>query len=111
MSRTRVAVYGASLYMTSLVASLTLSPSLEVVRMAPGSAILAAGTPPPAVVVFEQTVMTGDVAVRLLRERPDLIVMAVDPSSDKVLVLSGHQEQLLSATDLVQVILAVRKPA
>ncbi len=106
VSRTRVAVYGNSLYMTSLAASLKANPGLDVVRILTNSP-----TSPqyldelaPAVVAFDLGEMPGDLAIALLRDRPELILIGVDPSSDRMLVLSGRQEQPMSAAELVQVI-------
>ena len=46
----------------------------------------------------------ADEYIALLRERPGLMLIGVDPDSDRLLLLSGHAEQVLSVADLVQVI-------
>jgi len=45
-----------------------------------------------------------DLAISLLRDRPEIILIGVDPSSDRLLVLSGRQKQPVSAAELLQVI-------
>jgi hypothetical protein len=93
--------------MTALVASLQESPDVAVFRL-PGSiaalsqAVIELG---PSAVAFDLGEMPGDLTVSLLRDRPGLIVVGADPSSDRMLVLSGRQEQPVSAAELLQVIM------
>ncbi len=104
--RTRVAVCGSSLYMAGLAVSLRAHQDFDVVRIPAITVALAQGPDEqaPAVVAFDLDEVTGNLAVALLRERPDLLLIGVDPDSDKLLVLSGHAEQALSVADLVKVI-------
>jgi hypothetical protein len=41
--------------------------------------------------------------IAILRERPGLLLIGVDPSSDELLVLSSRPHQALSVADLVEV--------
>jgi hypothetical protein len=42
--------------------------------------------------------------VTILRDRPGLLLIGVDPSRDELLVLSSHPQQALSMSDLVEII-------
>jgi len=54
--------------------------------------------------LFDLDELPGDLAISLLRDRPELILIGVDPSSDRILLLSGRQEQPVSAAELMQAI-------
>jgi len=104
--RKRVAVYGTSLNMAGIVASLNADTTLEVLcasldspnaRQSPDENDLAA-------IVFDLSDPPLLLDVTLLRDRPGLLLIGVDPSRDEMLVLSSHPEQALSMADLVSVI-------
>ncbi len=61
----------------------------------------------PSVVIFDLATAPPDFAIQLLRDRPDLLLLGVDPSSDEVMVLSGRSERALSTQELVSVIDAI----
>jgi len=102
----RVAVCGSSLTMAGLAASLQANQDLDVVRIPAITAALAQGPgeQAPTVIAFDLAEVTGNLAIALLRERPGLMLIGVDLDSDKLLLLSGHAEQVLSVADLVKVI-------
>jgi hypothetical protein len=102
----RVAVCGNSLHMAGLAASLNANPDVTVSRIPANMATLSPGLDEiaPAVVVFDLGEMPGDLAISLLRDRPELTLIGVDPSSDRMLVLSGREEQPVSAAELLQAI-------
>ena len=102
----RVAVCGSSLYMTALAASLQAHPDVAVLRIPASAAALAQGLDElsPAVIAFDLGELPGDVAISLLRDRPELILVGVDPSSDRLLLLAGRQERPVSAAELLQAI-------
>ena len=104
--KTRVIVCGNSLYMASLAANLQANPDVEVSRIAANTAALTRGLDElaPAVVALDLGEMPGDLAFSLLRDRPELILVGVDPASDRMLVLSGRQERPVSAAELLQAI-------
>lgn len=104
--RRRVVVYGNSLNMAGITASLKADTTLEVLCLNPDS-------PNPwqsldendlAAIVFDLNDPSLRPDVILLRARPGLLLIGVDPSRDELLVLSSHPEQALSVTDLVKVI-------
>ena len=102
----RVAVCGSSLYMTALAASLQAHPDVAVLRIPANRAALSQSLDDlaPAVVALDLGEIPGDIAFSLLRDRPKLILIGVDPCSDRLLLLSGRQERPVSAAELLQAI-------
>ena len=101
-----VVLYGNSLFVAGIRAELVGHTDFELLTVAadyPDAAGLIRELG-PAAVVFDLVAAQPDFTVALLRDRPELILIGVDPSSDKVLVLSGRQEQPASAADLLGVI-------
>ncbi len=104
--RRRVAVYGNSLHMAGIVASLKADTTLEVLcaDLDSPNARQSLDENDLAAIVFD----LGDPPLRLgftlLRDRPCLLLIGVDSSRDEMLVLSSHPAQALSMADLVRVI-------
>lgn len=101
-----VILYGNSVFLAGISADLRRQARLEVLTMEPGCPDLAGiiRARRPAAVLFDLSAAQPDCALSLLRDRPDLTLIGVDPSSDTLLVLSGRQEQPQSAADLIQAI-------
>jgi len=85
-----------------LAASLKANPDVEVSRMPANTAALSLSLDElaPAAVAFDLGEIPGDFVLSLLRDRPQLILVAADPSSDRLLLLSGRQEQPVSADEM-----------
>lgn len=106
MKKTRVVVYDSSIHMASIAASLKTDPTLDVVGIHPSAAqslqyLTELG---PAVIVFDIGNSPPGLGIRPLRDHPCLLLIGVDQSSDQVLVLSCHKEQVLATADLIKVI-------
>lgn len=104
--RTRVVVYGTSLNMAGIAASLKADSSLDVMHLDPRlpSARQRLNEFDPAVIAFDLNDPDPGLDIMLLRERPGLLLVGVDPGSNELLVLSGHPVQALHVADLVEVI-------
>jgi len=104
--RKRVAVYGTSLNMAGIVASLKADTTLEVlcVNLDSPNARQSLDENDVVAIVFDLSDPPLLLDVTLLRDRPGLLLIGVDPSRDEMLVLSSHPEQALSMADLVSVI-------
>lgn len=104
--RRRVVVYGNSLNMAGIVASLKADTTLEVlcVNLDSPDARQCLDENDLAAIVFDLSDPHLHPDVTLLRGRPGLLLIGVDPSRDEMLVLSSHYEQALSVVDLVKVI-------
>jgi hypothetical protein len=103
--RTRVVVYGVSLNLAGIAASLKAEAGLEVVSVDPRrpTARECLSQFNPAVVAFDLGDPDAGLDIAILRERPGLLLIGVDPSSDELLVLSSRPHQALSVADLVEV--------
>ena len=104
--RRRVAVYGNSLNIAGIVPSLKADTTLEVlcVNLDSPNARQSLDENDLAAIVFDLSDPPLRLDVALLRDRPSLLLIGVDPSRDEMLVLSSHPAQALSMADLVSVI-------
>ena len=104
--RRRVAVYGNSLNMAGIVASLKADTTLEVLYVNPDApnARQSLDENDLAAIVIDLSDPPVRLDVTLLRGRPGLLMIGVDPSWDEMLVLSSHPAQALSMADLISVI-------
>ena len=92
--------------MAGIAASLSADAGLEVVCVDPHAPAARANLDAinPAAIAFDLTDPVPGLELRLMHERPGLVLIGVDPSSDDVLVLSSRSARALSAADLVSVI-------
>ena len=104
-SRT-VVLYGKSLVMTSLAASLARRPRLILHQLDASTPDLAhqIRSRMPDVLVFDLATAHPGYAIALLREHPRLLLIGVDMQHAQALVLSGQQYQALTIDDLALVI-------
>jgi len=104
--RRRVAVYDNSLNMAGIVASLKADSTLEVlcVNLDSPNARQSLDENDLAAIIFDLSDPPLHLDVTLLRDRPGLFLIGVDPSRDEMLVLSSRPEQAFSVADLVKVI-------
>ena len=111
--RRRVAIYGNSLNIAGIVASLKADATLEVlcVNLDSPNARQSLDENDLAAIVFDLSDRPLRLDVTLLRDRPGLLLIGVDPSRDEMLVLSSHPAQALSMADLVSVIHQKEFPA
>ena len=99
-----VALYGSSLALASIGASLQGRSELQVIRVDPVS------TPPEFlpleadIVVFDLTTAQPDCAIALWRTRPRLLLIGVDLKEHEALVLSGEHSPVVTPDDLLRVI-------
>ena len=57
----------------------------------------------PATILFDLTDPPSELDLVLLRDRPDLLLIGVNPSSDEVLVLSGQLHKVDSGRELAEI--------
>lgn len=101
-----VALYGNSLVLSSVGASLNGCAGLQVVAIDPAQsgAVERMLTLRPDVIVFDTDVANPDSAIVLWKAQPSVLLIGVDLATDRVLVLSGQSSQLLTRGDLLDVI-------
>jgi len=104
--RRRVAVFGNSLNLAGIVASLKADTTLEVhcVNHDSPNARQSLYENDLAAIVFDLSDPPLRLDVTLMCDRPGLLLIGVDTSRDEMLVLSGHPAQALSMADLVSVL-------
>jgi hypothetical protein len=104
--RKRVVIYGNSLHMAGIVASLKVDPSLDVLWLNLDSidARQSLDENNLTAIVFDLSYPPVPLDITLLRYRPDLLLIGVDPSRDEMLILSSQPARALSIADLIDVI-------
>jgi len=104
--RRRVAVYGKSLNMAVIVASLKADSTLEVfyVDLDSPKAPQSLEENDLAAIVFDLSDPAHKLDVTVLRNRPGLLLIGVDTGKNEILVLSSRSMQAHSMADLVDVI-------
>ncbi len=101
-----VVLYGNSLFLAGIRTALKERTQLELVTIEPAgtNAVSLVSAHHPTAVVFDTCLAEPDFTLALLRERPEVLMVGVDPSSDVVLVLSARHEKPDLASDLVALI-------
>lgn len=101
----RVLLYGRSVILGTLEASLKRYPHIEVcVLSTPFPTVEELKAMAPDVVIFDTGAPRPEAAFALLETYPGLLLIGMDVDRDEMLVLSSHPAQALCITDLVEVI-------
>jgi hypothetical protein len=102
----RVIIYGDSVILAGVQASLRSSPNLGVITLDKRSGRLEEELCDlcPAVVIFELGSDVASLPPAILHQ-PDLLLIGIDPETHKVMIWSGQQAAELSGQGLVQLIL------
>ncbi len=102
----KVALYGNSLVVSSIGASLQGCAGLQVcsVDAILPDAALRLGALQPDVVIFDLTMAQPEFAIALWKAQPHLLLIGVDLATGQALMLSGQPSRLLTIDDLLQVI-------
>ena len=101
-----VVLFGNSLVVSSIGASLQGCPGLQVmaVDVPMHSAAQRLAALRPDVVLFDLAAAQPDFAITLWKAQPDLLLIGVDLARNQALVLSGQPTRALTTEDLLQVI-------
>jgi hypothetical protein len=101
----RILLYGDSIILGSVGASLELVPHFEVTHLSPPLPGASELEPmDPDIIVFD---VDGDVAAgafSLLETRPGLLILGISPDGNLVRLWSGHQYRELSTEELTALI-------
>ncbi len=98
-------MFGKSLILGTLSASLAAYPHLELVALVPpfpGMRELVALE--ADVIIFDRDAAQPEAALALLQACPHLLLIGIDASTDQMLLWSGQRSRALSMQDLVQAI-------
>ena len=99
-----VALYGRSLILASVGKRLEANDRLRVVTVdgsAPGSALASLA---PDVVLVDLDAIDVASAVAMLGDRPDMLLVGLEASGARLLVLSGREARVMTTEDLVLLI-------
>lgn len=101
----RTVLYGNSVFLAGLALNCSNRPGLETATIDTDDpdAEQQLRALSPDVIVFDLAAQPES-AVRLLKECPDLRLIGVDATSNKLIVLSGYRSSVLTMDDLVHVI-------
>src|SRR5512140_3381204 len=101
-----VVLYGNSLAVTAFGAGLRGMPDMRLLPMDAGRPDEMAWlqTLQPDIVMFDLATALPGFAIPLLKVHPELLLIGVDLLKGDILVLAGSREQVLSVTDLVEII-------
>ena len=101
--RTRVVLYGGSLYMAGLAVSLQTDPALDVIHIRSGAADIeqVLQTAPTAAVVFEIDALPSALVIDFISTHPGLSVIGMDLTSEDILLLSGQHVCVGTMTDMI----------
>ena len=106
IEKRRVLVFGRSLNLAGLTACLRQDSSLDVLFLDPKDPACKGSLDDfnPETILFDLSDPPDGLDLRLLRKRPGVLLVGVDPCSDEVLVLSGRRSKVLTAGELAQLI-------
>ncbi len=103
--RQRIILYGDSVVLAGVQASLRASSHLQVITLGPPPASLADDLFAfrPNAVIFDLGSVSPDFPLVLLQQ-PDLVLIGIDPETHQALVWSGRQAEAVFASDLVEIV-------
>jgi len=101
-----VVIFGRSLNLAGINACLQQDEGLDVLQIDPSDpdARLRLEALTPEVILFDLSDPPNDIDMVLLRNKPGLLLIGVDPSSDEVLILKGQCSSVMTAGELSQLI-------
>jgi hypothetical protein len=108
MVKRRIVLYGKSVILGSVGASLRRYSDLEVIPLSsPFPTAQELGEYTPDVIIFDTQADHPYAAFPLLESSPGLLLIGIDPSNNQVRLWSEQQMRELSTQDLVKVIQAL----
>ena len=108
----KVLLYGSSLFIAGLNASLSTIPGLKIRRFEAHETnyVERVRTEKPDVIIVELVNASYNLTLSLLQKFPGVTLIGLDLESDQLLVLSVQEQRALAAADLVKVIQASQSP-
>src|SRR5512138_2655757 len=111
MKTRAVALHGSSLVMSAIGATLRDNPRFQVQTLKGSLPELLDDLPPPTAILFDLAASSPPTfAIPLLQKHPAIVLIGVDLTTSRMLVVSGEHSRLLTMDDLVQVIDASPAP-
>jgi hypothetical protein len=102
----KVVLYGNSLVLGGMKASLQSYPNLQIITLDISSetGLRDLCTLDASVVIFDLATVPSEFPLSLLHEQPELVLIGMDAAGEKLLILSGQQARTLTTSQLVQMI-------
>ena len=110
IKKQRVIVYGNSVVLSGISASIDLDPDCEVIGYSMTADLQDLYVLHPNVVIFDLDAVQPDFIYRLAQDiprlpgQPPLLLIGIDPETNRAVVWSGWEAKELSSQDLAQVI-------
>ena len=105
-----VALYGDSLMLASVARRLVRQDDVRVVAIDGPTLGGALGPLEPGALIVDLGTVSIESALALLRDRPELLLVGLEASGARLLVLSGEQAGSIGTEDLVALIERGRRP-
>jgi hypothetical protein len=107
----RVVLYGSDLVVSTVGANLQGRAGFQIVQIDPllPDALQRLEAARPHVVLFDLAGAQPDFTITVLRKNPGLLLIGVDLSTGKMLVMSGEESRLLTTDDLVHIMVQTEK--
>ena len=103
--RRRVILYGRSIIMGTVGASLVRYPDLEIIVLSPPlPSIEALEELAPEVILFDDDLGRPDEAFDLLKKCPNLLLVGINPENEQVRLWSSTQGEVVTADALLKLI-------
>ncbi len=101
----RVILYGDSVLLAGVQASLSLSPNLEIITLEelPADWVAILYELHPSAIIFDLRSTRPELPLAILRQ-PNLVLIGIDPDNAGTLVVSSHPTQARSTDDLIDLI-------
>ena len=107
----RVLLYGESLLLGAVGATLKQDSRLEIISLASPLTTQQLASLAPDVILFDVDGARPDAALASLKARPRLVLIGIDPSTDQMLLWSGHHSRALTMEDLADAIMNQSSPS
>jgi hypothetical protein len=101
-----VVLYGDTLVLAAVGRALSARGTLRVVPLDPSqpTALGVLDSLRPCSVILDLSAVTLEAAIALVHGRPDVLLIGLDPSGDRLLMLSGEQAHAMTTEGIVRLI-------
>jgi hypothetical protein len=106
----RVIVFGDTLVLAGIRTSISLDPSCETIACAQTAGLQELVVLRPDALLFELNAVPDEFPYALSRELPGLLLIGIDPETNRAMFWSGHEVSELTAHDLTRAIGQFGKP-
>ena len=99
----KVLVYGNSLVLAGMRASLEACPGLEVIALDGATAEVVLLAPDLSVMIFDMAAVRSEFLLAQMQAQPDLLLIGVDPETHEVL-LAGQRVGSIALEQIIQIV-------